>query len=115
MGKKLFRGGFALEKDVEISWLCVNVVTPAPTQRSRVAEHSCIKDVTYVPNPLRATNHWRQGGICLTCCPCLGLNVVVVVVSSVMDMMGNAVRSGSNNFHSCNDVVGVTGVIFRST
>lgn len=32
-----------------------------------------------------------------------------------MDIMGNAVRAGSNNFHSCNDVVGVAGVIFRST
>lgn len=93
---------------------CVYVATPGPTQRNWVAEHSCIKDVTYVSKPLWATNHWRQGGICLTCCPCLGLNVVVVV-SPVMDMMGNAVRSGSSTFYPCNDVVGVTGVIFRST
>lgn len=32
-----------------------------------------------------------------------------------MDIMGNAVRAGSNSFHCCNDVGGVTGVIFRST
>lgn len=47
----------------------------------------------------------------------MGLNVVVVVVvvSPVMDIMGDAVRAGSNSFHSSNDVVGVTGVICRST